>query len=375
MQEALKMETNPLEKVNWLRLCRSKNVSFRTFHALIKIYGSASAVINKIEQIASLGHLKRQVTLAATPQIEQEIEKVIKYGAQFIYSNEMTYPQPLLKIPDYPPILTILGNKDLIIKENIVAIVGARNASINGMKFASVLAQELGRSGNVIASGLARGIDFAAHQNSIKTGSIAFIAGGIDQIYPRENAQIYRALSEQGVIVSELPIGTAPRAQHFPQRNRLISGIANVVAVIEAAKKSGSLITARFATLQEKVVFAVPGSPFDTRYVGTNCLLKQGARFLESPTDILEHLGQNSNTENLKKSPTQELHHSISLTETELDKYRTILLGALNYSPVVLDEIMHYTAIPIDMLNLLLVELELAGKIERSFGNHFNLVQ
>ena len=369
------METNTLEKINWLRLCRSKNVGSRTFHSLIKIYGSASSVINKIEQIASLGHFKRHVTLASIPQVEQEIKKVMGYGAQFIYSNEATYSQPLLKIPDHPPVLTALGNKDLIRNEKIVAIVGARNASINGMKFASVLAQELGESGIAIASGLARGIDFSAHNNSIKTGSIAFIAGGIDQIYPKENTQIYHALSKQGVIISELPIGTAPKAQHFPQRNRLISGISNVVAVVEAAKNSGSLITARFAILQRKLVFAVPGSPFDARYVGANYLLKQGAKSLENSADILEYFGQNENAENVNKSPAQKMYHSTSIAETELDSYRLVLLSSLNYNPTILDEIIHYTAIPLDRLNLLLVELELAGKIERTFGNHFNLVR
>ena len=325
------------------------------------------------QQLQCFADLQLAWLLATTAQAEHEIEKVIKYGAEFIFSNEQAYPQPLLNIPDHPPVLTTLGNKNFLTSDKIVAVVGARNASINGKKFASLLAQGLGKSGIIIASGLARGIDFAAHSASIKTGSIAIIAGGIDHVYPQENKEIYHELSKHGVIVAELPIGTAPRAQHFPQRNRLISGISKAVAIVEAANKSGSLITAKFAALQGKGIFAVPGFPFDARYAGTNYLIKQGARLLEHSNDILEYLGHITNIEDLNDSSPQAKQNAS--TETELDRYRLILLNSLNYNPVTLDEIIQFTAIPIDILNILLVELELGGRIERTFGNHFNLIR
>lgn len=363
------METQLVEKVNWLRLSRSKNVGPKTFHSLLKIYGTATAAINKIEGIANFEHLKRKISLADISQVEGELNGVKKYKAELLLSCQASYPKALAKIAGHPPVLTMIGNKELIHHEQIIAIVGARNASSNGFKFAYNLAEALGKRGIIIASGLAKGIDLAAHKGSIKTGSIAFIACGIDQIYPKENASIYKELSDYGAIISELPIGAAPFAQYFPQRNRLISGISQATAVIEAAKGSGSLITAKYCIEQGKPVFAVPGSPFDKRSLGTNQLLKEGANLLESADDILKFFGYLTNESG--GFVEQDAMHA---NEREFDEYRELLLKALSYSPTAIDDIVKFTNIPIEVLNLLLVELELAGKIERTFGNQFNLV-
>src|SRR5690348_1336856 len=220
---------------------------------------------------------------------ETELAALARLGARLVCWGEPDYPAALANVEDAPPVLTVLGNPALL-QAPIVAVVGARNASANGRRIASELSAGLGEAGIVVASGMARGIDAAAHLGALDSGSVAVVAGGADIVYPEENRGLYDALVERGAVVAELPLGTEPQARHFPRRNRIISGMARGVVVVEAAAKSGSLITARFALEQGREVFAVPGSPLDPRSRGCNDLLRHGATLTESAADVLSQL-------------------------------------------------------------------------------------
>ncbi len=221
---------------------------------------------------------------------EKEVTALARLGARLICWGEPSYPSALAAVEDAPPVLTLLGHGELLMSP-IVAIVGARNASANGRRLAHELAAGLGEAGIVVASGMARGIDAAAHGGALATGSIAVVAGGVDVVYPEENRGLYQALATEGAIVAELPLGIEPPARHFPRRNRIISGMSLGIVVVEAAAKSGSLTTARFALEQGREVFAVPGSPLDPRSRGANDLLRNGATLTETAADIVTQLG------------------------------------------------------------------------------------
>ena len=252
------------ERIARIRLSRTENVGPITFKQLLQQFGSAAEAIKALPTLAKRGGRRRPLSVPAPSVIEREIADNEDYGAELLVYGDGTYPRQLEAIEDAPPILSILGNAHLL-SERSVAIVGARNASLNGRRLAQKMAQELGEAGYVVTSGLARGIDGFAHTGALQTGTIAVIAGGIDVIYPNEHADLYRQIAEAGVIVAESPIGTTPQARHFPSRNRIISGLSLGVLVVEAAKRSGSLITARRALDQGREVFAIPGSPLDSR--------------------------------------------------------------------------------------------------------------
>ena len=264
------------ERRAWVRLIRSEQIGPATFAALLQRYGSASEALNALPRLARRAGRTRGIAIASETAIDEEFERVARIGARLVALPDPEYPTRLAELEAPPPVITVLGEIE-ILSRPAIAMVGARNASAIAMRFARELARDQGQAGLTVVSGLARGIDAAAHHGSLDTGTVAVLAGGVDNVYPPDNKELYARIREQGAIVSEMPIGFAPVAQHFPRRNRIISGLAQGVVVVEAAMNSGSLITARFAAEQGREVFAVPGSPLDPRCKGTNNLIRDGA--------------------------------------------------------------------------------------------------
>ena len=261
------------DRLDWLRLIRTPSVGPRLFIDLIERFGSPTTAIDALPEIARRAKGKRRLAAPPIADIEAELAHLQVTGGRMIALCEPEYPEPLAAIADPPPVLFVRGDTALLHRP-ILAIVGARNASSNGRRFAEEIARDLGEAGYVVVSGLARGVDGAAHRGALHTGTIAAVAGGIDVVYPPEHEDLQRQIAETGAVVSEQPVGTQPTARHFPARNRLISGLSAGVLVVEAAQKSGSLITARLALEQGREVFAVPGSPRDPRCRGTNDLIR-----------------------------------------------------------------------------------------------------
>jgi DNA processing protein len=276
------------ERRAWLRLSRTEHVGPVTFQSLIARFGSAAAALEELPRLAQRGGGKNFV-LPDERDCDRELEALAKLGGRMIASCEPDYPRGLAALDAPPPLISVLGHPHLLRKE-MIAIVGARNASALARKFTDMLSRELGFAGLMVVSGLARGIDAAAHEAALAVGTVAVVAGGVDIIYPPENEKLYAAIKDQGVIVSEMQLGEAPQARHFPRRNRIISGLARGVVVVEAAEKSGSLITAQCALEQGREIFAVPGSPLDPRAKGANRLIREGATLTESAEDILSVL-------------------------------------------------------------------------------------
>ncbi len=361
------------EQLNCLRLARSENIGKSTFFRLLKIFGSAQAALEQLPSFAASGGLKRKIKIFSSQEAELEIENTKNFGAEILTFFDENYPQLLRQISDPAPILTIKGNAEFFYQTTI-AIVGPRNASFVAINFAKKIALELGQHSIVTVSGLARGIDCAAHQGSILSGTIAVIAGGIDHIYPAENAKLYDAISKQGLLVSENAFGTPPKGGNFVQRNRIISGLSLGVVVVEAGLKSGSLLTAKFAKEQGREVFAVPGSPFDARCLGTNRLIKDGAKMFENINDVLEELprlkAKFKKTQILCEpdlaafeSPLQKMP-----SDSEIAKIRQEIFAKLSTFPTTIEEIIFATGAPARLVNIALVQLELAEKIEVNFG-------
>lgn len=271
------------ERLDWIRLIRTENVGPITFHRLMEQYGSAAKALDMLPELARRGGRSKPLRVAPKAEAEREVQANRRFGARLICACEPDYPEPLAAVDDAPPVISVAGHAHLL-RRRAVAIVGARNASLNGKKFAESLARDLGEAGLLVVSGLARGIDTAAHAGSIASGTAAVLAGGIDVVYPPENEGLYRDIMALGVVVAESPIGTQPQARHFPRRNRLISGLSLGVLVVEAALRSGSLITARMALEQGREVMAVPGSPLDPRcQVPTTCCAR-APRWWNAPT-------------------------------------------------------------------------------------------
>ncbi len=279
------------ERFDWLRLIRCENVGPRTFQFLLKRYGSAGAALAALPELIAKGKSGRPVAIAAIEDIEREIEAVSKLGARFIAICEPDYPALLRRISSPPPVIAVRGHL-LSLQRSKIAIIGARNASAAGLALAAQLARGIGRAGHVIVSGLARGIDAMAHQSAIETGTIAVVAGGLGNIYPAEHQNLLEHILEHGTAISEMPFGWEARGRDFPRRNRIVAGLSRAVVVVEAARRSGSLITARFAAEQGREIFACPGSPLDPRAEGANQLLRDGASFCTRPDDVLEALAE-----------------------------------------------------------------------------------
>ncbi len=357
------------EKLDWIRLARSEGVGPVTFFHLVRFYGGAAKALAALPELARRSGRKAPLRLGSEKEAERELAAVRRTGAVLLGWLEPAYPVPLAAIEDAPPLMTVRGDVSLLSKRN-VAVVGARNASANGRAFAERIARDLGKAEFVVASGLARGIDAAAHKGALETGTVAVLAGGIDICYPPEHQALYDAIAAQGALVAELPPGTEPLARHFPRRNRVISGLSEGVVVVEAALRSGSLITARLAGEQGREVFAVPGSPLDPRCHGSNNLIRQGAALTESVEDVLRGLGGRR----VAAAPAAVLAEAGAdplppHAEADSDKARTLLIEHLSPSPTAVDELVRQTELPPALVASALLELELAGRIERHPGN------
>jgi DNA processing protein len=364
----------PSERFDWLRLIRSENVGPITFYQLLARFGSAAAALEALPDIARRGGRQRPLTIASKAVVERELGRLAEAGAQLVAWGEPLYPAALGAVEDAPPLLSVRGHAELLTRR-AVAIVGARNASANGRRFARDIASQLGAQNLIVVSGLARGIDAAAHEGALAAGTVAIVAGGVDVAYPAENRELQEAIAERGVVVAEMPLGTEPQARHFPRRNRIISGMALGTLVVEAAVGSGSLITARLALDQGREVFAVPGSPLDPRCRGTNDLIRKGARLVESAEDIIEELAP------LLAAPLAERRRSLFAaapgsppSESELEKARVEVLGLLSPSPLAVDELLRQSQLSPALVLTVLLELELAGRIERQPGNQVALL-
>ena len=356
------------ERRAWLRLARSPNVGPVTFGQLLKRFGSATAALAEVPRLIRRGG-GETAALPSDDDARRELEALAKLGGRMIASAEPDFPRGLAALDAPPPIVSVLGQNPLLSRE-MIAIVGARNASALGRKLASRLAADLGTAGLVIVSGMARGIDTAAHEGTLASGTCAVVAGGIDIVYPPENAWLYDRIKSEGVIVSEMPLGQIPQARHFPRRNRIVSGLARGVIVVEAAEGSGSLITANFALEQNREVFAVPGSPLDPRAKGANRLLRQGAVLTETAEDVLAVLSP------ILGGSFQEPAHDIEGTspaqadaEAEADRIRTLVEEALGPAPVAVDDLIRLCNVPAASVLTVLLELELAGRLARHPGN------
>ncbi|MCB1516743.1 MAG: DNA-processing protein DprA [Hyphomicrobiaceae bacterium] len=358
------------QKRSWLKLIRTPNVGPSTFRQLLNRYGSAEAALEALPDLLLRGGKRQPPRIPSDADLDSELERLTKGGARLVALGEPDYPRLLQHIHAAPPLLTIWG--DSLATQPAIAIVGARNASAAGKKLTAQIAAELGQAGYVIVSGLARGIDAAAHESSLATGTIAVLAGGLDHVYPEENKPLARKIVDGGgAILTEMPLGAEPRAQDFPRRNRLVSGMAEAVIVVEAAKRSGSLITARLALEQNREVFAVPGSPLDPRAGGTNHLIQQGATLITSAEDVLEAL-RNDPHRHARLLETGNETEAIAWpsvdeepSSTDFDRVRE----ALSPTPMPFDDLASSAGVPLPVLHAVLLEMELAGEIERSAGN------
>lgn len=359
------------QRIDWLRLIRAENVGPRTFRILVNQFGGAGPAVRLLPELARRGG-RSIVKIPGREEAEAELKEAARLGVRYVALGEADYPKLLREIDDPPPLLAIRGSSE-VFSRPAIAMVGARNASVAGTRYAAQLARAFGEAGFVVVSGLARGIDAAAHRASLGTGTVAVLAGGHAKPYPAENGKLLEAIVEQGAAVSEMPHRWEPRARDFPRRNRLISGLAAAVVVVEAAERSGSLITARLAGEQGREVFAVPGSPADPRAGGTNRLIKQGATLVTSAADVIENL-----------KPMLGLSQPIIVREPEIvipaetsrdaDELRERVAGLLSSTPVALDDLVREARAKAGDIQIALLELELAGRIERHGGGLVSLI-
>ncbi len=354
--------------LHWIQLTRSENVGPQTFHHLLKRYKTPYKALEALPELASQGGLKRPLKIAAFSAVEKELLHTRALGAEFLTFDDPFYPPLLRHIESAPPVLTVKGKIELL-QRPLFAIVGARNASAIGRKMALQFARDLGKRGWGITSGLARGIDAAAHEGSLSFGTIAVLAGGMDQIYPPENEALYHRISEEGVLLAESPFGTPPQATLFPRRNRIISGISRAILVVEAALKSGSLITTRYALEQGREVFAIPGHPLDPRARGCNQLIKTGAVLVETLEDIEQEISPST--------PLTLQEGSLFIEDTHpsssLKKARHLINENLSYVPISIDELVRQCHLSASEVWIALLEMEIAGRLERLPGGKVSL--
>lgn len=352
-----------------MRLARTPNVGPVTFAGLLARFGSAEAALEEIPRLARRGGAGAPLKIPSADEADRELAAIAKAGGRLLVSTEGDFPAGLAALEAPPPVLTALGHPGLLARD-AVAIVGARNASALGRKLAATLATDLSAAGLVIASGMARGIDTAAHEGAMAGGTIAVLAGGADVVYPPENARLYERLRAEGAVISEMPLGQAPQARHFPRRNRIISGLSRGIVVVEAAEGSGSLITANYALEQGREVFAVPGSPLDPRAKGTNRLIREGATLTEAAEDILAVLrpilGQAF--QEAPREPEGPPPAAPDRLDAEADAVRDRVHELLGPAPVEIDELVRQTGASPAVVLTVLLELELAGRLTRHPG-------
>jgi DNA processing protein len=353
--------------VDRLRLVRSAGIGPVTFRQLLRRFGSAAAALEAVPDLARRGGGKAP-RLFERAEAEREIAKVEKLGARYLTLGQGLYPRLLAELEDAPPLLIAKGNLSLL-DRTAVAIVGARNASAAACRFARGLAHDLGQQDLVVVSGLARGIDSAAHDGALESGTVGVIAGGIDVFYPPENEHRQKAMFEQGLVVAEMPPGTEPRARHFPYRNRIIAGMSAGTVVVEAAPRSGSLITARLAAEAGREVMAVPGSPLDPRAQGCNQLIRDGATLVQNAHDVAEELRP---IESRLRSMTEVYRGESELVNGD-DNAVGLVEELLGPSPVPVDEIIRLSGATSGAVQMALLELDLAGRLDRHAGGKVSL--
>lgn len=357
-----------------LRLIRSENVGPVTFFKLLSYFGSVAKALDAIPDMSLKGGRARPITIASPADVAAEIEKAEKFGAKICVYGSADYPSLLHTIHDAPPVIMTLGSPKIWLRGVNIGVVGARNASANGCRFTHKIATDLGKAGVCVVSGLARGIDAAAHSGALATGTVGVIAGGIDTLYPPENKDLYAKLAQEGGIISEQPFGYAPQARSFPARNRIISGMSHGLVVVEASLKSGSLITAKLAADQNRDVFAVPGSPMDPRCKGTNQLLRDGAVVTECAEDVLQQVRDYGNRP-LAEPPSADFRPAAARTpdENTLKEARHVLGLKMGHEPVLVDELIAQCQLTAGVVMTVLLEMELAGRLNRHPGNRVSL--
>lgn len=402
----------PEQLFHWLRLIRSENVGPRTFRQLVNRFGGAEAALDALPELTARSAQGRKIRIAEPDEIRAELDRAAALGVRFLASGEPDYPPLLRQIDTAPPLIALLGSA-AVLSRPCVAIVGSRNASAAGVTFTERLARGLARENYVIVSGLARGVDLAAHRASLETGAVAVLAGGHARPYPAEHAPLIAEIAARGgAVVSEMPIEWEPRGRDFPRRNRIVSGLSSGVVVVEAARRSGSLITARFAVEQGREVFAVPGSPLDPRAEGTNDLLRQGATLCTGPEDVTRALagaagpgrdlfgesdGGGAVDEPLwdeidlfslqerrpplfvdapaapieRPSPAYERESEPPFAPVDALSHIVSLLGP---APVTVDELIRVAGLPAREVHAVLLELDLAGRVQRHGANLVSLV-
>ncbi|HET6198559.1 MAG TPA: DNA-processing protein DprA [Acetobacteraceae bacterium] len=375
----------PSDAIDRLRLARTEGVGPVAYRRLLARYDSAAAALEALPALARAGGRPTPPAIPAPEEAAKELNALRRLGARIIFAAEPDYPVLLAMLDDAPAALSVLGDAALL-SAPAVAVVGGRNASANGQRMAETLAADLARS-VVVVSGLARGIDGAAHQGALRTGrTVAAVAGGLDMPYPPEHAELQRLIATSGAVLTEAPLGTAPQARHFPRRNRIIAGLALGVVVVEAALRSGSLITARLAQEAGRELFAVPGSPLDPRSRGANDLIRQGAHLVETAQDVLDNLPDHPSREGLARLPLFTHGAPRGLAEpgrnwqepgedaAEFAKARRQVIDLLGTSPTAVDDVVRRCQFSAAAVMVVLLELELAGRIETLPGARIALL-
>jgi DNA processing protein len=370
------------DMIDRLRLLRTESVGPITYRRLLARFATPAEALAALPELAAAGGRASPPRIPSRAEAEAELAGLHNLGARLIFLDQQGYPPFLAQLADAPPALAVLGDVALL-SSRAVGIVGARNASANGMRLAESLATELA-PGLAIVSGLARGIDAAAHHGALRSGrTIAAVAGGLDMPYPPEHARLQAQIAESGAVVAEAPLGTAPLARHFPKRNRVIAGLVLGLVVIEAAARSGSLLTARLAIEAGRELFAVPGSPLDPRAKGANDLIRQGAHLTETAADVLANLPDHPGRAGLNRDPLFQ-HGPAGFTEppvfwdggadrAEVAKARRLVPGLLGGDPVSVDEIARRCQLSTAAVTAVLLELELGGRVETLPGNRVAL--
>lgn len=343
-------EPDPAERRARLRLARTSGIGPARFHEALQHYSSAQRAC-------------RELRVIPESEMAREEQALARLGGRFLVLGDADYPAALAAVPDAPPALSAIGDLGLLDRPTL-AIVGARDASLAGRRFAAELAASLGQAGFAIASGLARGIDTVAHEAALETGTVAVLAGGIDQIYPPQNAALHQAIAERGLLLAETPLGSPPIARSFPRRNRIVSGLSAGVVVVEAAERSGSLITAERALEQGREVFVVPGSPMDPRYAGSNTLIRDGAILVRDANDIISVFGKPHSAPQAIEKPVQSPRDAATAT----------VLRELGAVPTAVDELVRRCQVSAATVAEVLLALELDGRLERHRGNRVSLI-
>jgi DNA processing protein len=357
----------PAEQIARLRLIRSENVGPVTFRQLINRFGTGRAALDALPDLARRGG-RTSLRIATAAEAEAELARIERFGGRMLFWGLAPYPRLLAEIDDAPPVVAVRGDIRLLDRPT-VAMVGARNASAAAIRFARGMAAELAAEGVVVVSGLARGIDAAAHTGALGGGTVGVIAGGLDVVYPPENAELHERLFAQGLVMAEQAMGVEPQARHFPRRNRIISGLSLGVVIVEAVQKSGSLITARFAGEQGREVMAVPGSPLDPRAQGCNMLIRDGATLVQSAADVLESIRPIAPR---TPSPADAFRDEPATMDAD-DADRAAVTGLLSPVPVPVDELIRQSGLPAATVQTVLLELEIAGRLVRHAGGRVAL--